>query len=129
MERKTLFRGKRLDNGEWMDGDLVLSAGYPDKAWIVESKTFIDKQLHGIGVREVDRATIGQYTGLTDKNGVKIFEGDIVYAETLNNKGHYQVKFKFGQFFIGINMPVAYVRDSCEVVGNIHDNPELLEAP
>ena len=75
----------------------------------------------------VDPATAGRYTGLTDKNGKKIFEGDIIHAVTPNTRGNYQVKFEYGMFSIGICMPIAYVRHSGEVIGNIHDNPELLE--
>lgn len=72
---------------------------------------------------QVDPDTVGQYTGLTDKNGQKIFEGDIVKVDGK----HYEVKYVLGQFFVGLNMPIAYKRFECEVVGNIHDNPELLE--
>lgn len=121
MNREIWFRGKRIDNGEWVVGSLVKMgpAGYfhyfilPDYASV-----FCDI--------EVDPGTIGQYIGLTDKNGVKIFEGDIIHAVTPNTSKNCCVKFEFGQFCVGINMPLAYVLHSCEVIGNIHDNPELL---
>ncbi len=132
MKREILFRGKRLDNGEWMGGDLVLSATYPDKAWIAESKIFIGKQLHGVGVREVDHATVGQYTGLADKNGVKIFEGDIlrhgrtlheVVFERRNRSAYFGWRVEADETW---HFDYDFLRQ-LEVVGNIHDNPELLE--
>lgn len=125
--REILFRGKRVGNGKWIEGDLLSSGAYPDRLWITESKTFFDKQLQNIGIIEVDPATVGQYTGLQDKNGNKIFEGDIVHAITPNTSKNCLVKCERGQFCIGLCMPLAYVRNSSEVIGNIHDNPELLE--
>lgn len=118
MTREILFRGKRLDNGEWITGCLVKYAydstpyiGYLD-AW-------------GDGIYEVDPSTVGQYTGLT-ANGKKIFEGDIV----LRFGCCYKVCFENGQwvavdkhgFWVELYDDVTYT-----VIGNIHDNPELLE--
>lgn len=77
----------------------------------------------------VQSGTVCRYTGLVDKNGNKIFEGDIIKLDNslVTIPKNYGVKFAYGQFYIGINGPVAYVRDRCEVIGNIHENPELLE--
>lgn len=116
--REILFRGKRLDNGEWIIGYYIVVDSI---SYILPEKYFLN------GIVEVDPSTVGQYTGLTDKNGVKIFKGDIVHAVTPNTSKNCCVKFEYGQFCIGINMPLAYVRHSLEVIGNIHDNPELLK--
>ena len=120
--RDILFRGKRLDNGEWVYGFYC-----------------------------VDPSTVGQYTGLKDKNGKRIFEGDIIrthYANTRKNDFIEQVVFHNGRFCslykipgpgngkIWANLPdgVPHLPQDktpymewCEVMGNIHDNPELLE--
>lgn len=128
MERKILFRGKRIDNGEWVYGAFV-----PDALEMLNDLDgmygFIRRynpDARKTEMFEVDRETVGQYTGLTDKNGIKIFEGDIVRAVTPNTSKNFCVKFEYGKFCIGICMPLAYVRNSAEVIGNIHDNPDLL---
>ena len=103
-------------DGEWVDGSLFID----------EKKEKHEILVGYVNYRvgwEVDPATIGQYTGLKDKNGKKIFEGDIVKFD----KKYYEVKYEMGQFFFGINMPIAYKRFEIEVIGNIHDNPELLK--
>ncbi len=117
---EALFRGKRLDNGEWVYGDLEHNAQGEEyiRCWYCGAYQ----------AYKIDPATRGEYTGLTDKNGMKIFEGDIIHVVIPNSNGNFEVKFKYGQFYIGINMSIAYVRNSCEVICNIHDNPELLKA-
>lgn len=119
MNREILFRGKRVDNGEWVIGyylfagtDFILPVG---------------KYLNDIV--SVAPNTIGQYTGLIDKNGVKIFEGDI-----LNENGYYftvvydarNAKFKL-QYVHVIQYPEWNRGVLMEVIGNIYDNLELLE--
>lgn len=116
MSRKILFRGKRTDNGEWTQGYLFRIWG---KAYICWG-TVNDVP----DMKEVDPETVCQYTGLTDKKGRKIFEGNIL---KIPEKKNHNVKFEYGQFCVGINCPVAYIRTECEVIGNIFDNPELLE--
>ena len=119
--REILFRGKRIDNGEWTYGFVEV---YDDGA------CFITKP-NGEGDK-VDPTTVGQYTGLNDKNRKKIFEGDIVSGffnhEKIVGYIFYGSDASFfiqrdGLFGIGLNN----ASDWLEVIGNIHDNPELLE--
>lgn len=63
------------------------------------------------------------FSGVHDKNKKEIYKGDIVIVDDKI----YEVKYLFAQFFIGLNMPIAYKRFKCEVIGNIYENPELLE--
>jgi len=124
--REILFRGKRMDNGEWVKGFYVC---IPDTHYIMTGK--FDSLTNGIINSEaykVDPSTIGQFTGLEDKLGTKIFEGDVI-----DDLGvEYIVVFDsdYAQFrgkFDGWNAEISHIASRCEVIGNIHDNPELLE--
>lgn len=132
MEREILFRGKRLDNGEWIKGDFISSVTHADRAWITESKTLLDGEICEIGVREVDPATVGQYTGLTDKNGKKIFEGDILSRDCYDASGRI-VKIVYSEELAEFCAQTSsgggfsMLPPNGKVIGNIHDNPALLE--
>lgn len=119
--RELLFRGKTVDKDKWVEG------WYGEKsfgAWPLRPAItpFEDARRGHLYYEEVKPDTVGQYTGLDDKNGKRIFEGDIVKVDGK----HYEVQYMLGQFFVGINMPIAYKRFECEVIGNIHDDPDLI---
>ena len=132
--REILFRGKRVDNGEWIQGDIVQFPVHGVVRIVEQEPSYKDA--------EVDSDTVGQYTGLTDKNGKKIFEGDIIHLEysQVFFGGEYfgeytaEVSYKEGCFITnGINngdeieTPLSgFDNDELEIIGNIHDNPELL---
>lgn len=135
--REILFRGKRLDNGEWVEGTyLHLNVGKdyicPGAVWIGTLQPC---------KYDVDPSTVGQYTGLKDMNGKRIFEGDIVqYEERLFYSGNvlvaHPVMFEEGGFCVRYYFLSNWLRngfggniklEGIEVIGNIHDNPELLD--
>ena len=135
--REILFRGKRLDNGEWIDGHLI---GYEDgRSRICESHTDIfcyekDRSIIQTVAHEVDTSTVGQYTGLKDKNGKQIWEWDVIKRFWLGAEIIYCVRYDGeNAHFIGkaLNKRGFTTFDGdgemFEVIGNIHDNPELLE--
>ncbi len=116
------FRGKRTDNGEWVYGNLVRGCD-EQYAYIVE---FGNEELCRNYV-DIDPKTVGQYTGLKDKNGAKIFEGDIVKRFWLGKMYIYQIDYDNGlASFIGqagVNFTTFdYDSAEFEVVGNIYDN-------
>lgn len=141
--REILFRGKRVDNGEWAYGYLYVCGR--DNA--VEISNY-DKDLNMERMTNVViPETVGQYTGLTDKNGTKIFEGDILaikfyskYIERVSWQGKpdaiASVFYDLNAFSMkaqnGIDIRYADFCDinykETEIIGNIHDNPELIES-
>ena len=120
--REILFRGRSMAQGsEWLYGDVLM---YENSAQIWET---IDGRKHN---SVVSIKTVGQYTGLTDKNGKKIFEGDICKHRS-NYSGEYiisAVTYTDGEFLAMVNENSGFsLSDKLEVIGNIHDNPELLK--
>lgn len=137
--REILFRGKRIDNGKWVYGYYFYDSFY-NKAYITVGNYCMriskGKSNHRIiNAFEVDAKAVGQYTGLKDKNGNKIFEGDIVdFPDRCDDDGYGVVKYDADETEFGIEYDSIYTglgrqyhsRD-IEVIGNIYDSPELLK--
>ena len=124
--REVIFRGKRTDNGEWIEGSLL------GIDWCDKPSTYSIAPNTPVSVfYSVIPETVGQYTGLTDKNGVRIFEGDIV-SLVKHDSLIYKVVYVPCRYELvnrkGVNFFVLdiYKSENIEVIGNIHDNPELL---
>lgn len=116
--REILFRGKQRDNGEWFYGDLI----HLNHCVSIRSKDC---------ARSVVPETVGQYTGLTDKNGRKIFEGDLIRSTETGETAIVQWFSEHSAFMIWCKTSnqVGFLyeceKSIIEVIGNIHDNPEL----
>lgn len=148
--REILFRGKRIDNGKWVEGYYYKAKYYRtddelcDYITVPHPKEYNEPSSHYI----VGPETVGQYTGLTDKNGKRIFEGDMI--KPFNDEiDKMVVEFNFGQFLLCLYgergymaeygweesgnygcfeaEPLSSYGDDIEVIGNIHENPELLK--
>lgn len=127
--REILFKGKRTDNGEWVEGYLINFWG---------EYCIVNTDSRDICFK-VDPETVGQFTGYTDKNGKKIFEGDIVrhgfgkytsythvvewVDESCGFEPFSDSRENCGHCGGGVNPDI----EDCYVIGNAHDNPELLE--
>ena len=132
--REILFRGKKVTDGEWVYGYYVQTNDFLDEIkhnliFEVDSVDYYCSEF--AGVHEVDPQTVDQYTGLTDKNGAKIFEKDIVEADFgIAGMNKLVVEFETGAFYLCHNARLMYLlrnwHDYVEVVGNLYDNPELL---
>ena len=142
--REILFKAKRIDNGEWVEGYLVKACQntYPNGYEIIDKNGInydeLDCWQSSFTSYEVDEKTICQYTGLVDKNGNKIWENDICSTDI--KRPYAIVEFRNGCFMYNLNdgakdyydimMPTEPLVDSdkyTEVIGNIFDNPELLK--
>lgn len=128
--REILFRGKRKDNGEWVEGYFVYAKSDFDDETLREADIIphnTDRVYKGEYhlVYPCIPETVGQYTGLTDKNGKKIFEGDII--KDIEGRMN-EVEYYRGRFYPFISFPeyTCWNADECEVIDNIHDNPELM---
>lgn len=127
--RERLFRGKRVDNGEWIVGGLLQDDD--GKTYIVgyEHRGGIDGMIDAeLILWEVIPETVGQYVELPDKNGEKIFEGDIVRDTEDFDVGKIFFDTYTAMFVIGFETTITDFNDgySLEVIGNIYDNPELV---
>jgi len=145
--RAIKFRGKEINNGEWVYGDLILGDCFPKRVWISsihdrERLRSIDSGTKKAIFRayEVDPETVGQFTGLKDYNGKEIYEGDILRVtdeadevNVLNSDtgiGVVEWLDKWGFWNISnIENGLGDILNwgHAEVIGNIHDNPESLK--
>mgnify|MGYP000186567664 CR=1 FL=1 len=143
MEERYLFKAKRIDNGEWVFGDLVHSV-------YKIGDTCVGQYGNEVGMHEVDQSTICQCTGLKDKNGKLIWENDIIHKPFYTDYDAYanseaytgRIQYEDGGWSIEITKSdgrvcvspiidmIAYSKDieHFEVIGNIFDNTELLES-
>ena len=123
-EREILFRGKIIElckyQGQWLEGFFGSDNG----------KTFIAIQNeNGLNGYFCDSKTVGQYTGLTDKDGTRIFEGDVIKHRGENFIVNWDEECAGFYPFYDQDNPIGYgvIGEESEVIGNIHDNPELLK--
>ena len=125
--REILFRGKQIDDGEWVYGNLLNKIDLNKPIPIFWTSLIHDGALTAI---EVIPETVGQFTGLTDKNGKKIFEGDICVSTLgyIFKVAYDSENARFIGFDIENNSIIYPGREpKAEVIGSIHDNPELLK--
>lgn len=131
MNNRYLYKAKRIDNGEWVEGDLVHSV-------YKINDTCVGKYGSDVGIHQVCENTICQCTGLKDKNGKLIWENDVVRKVDTNalgyhrericmvsfdNSGYWKIMTTLGDgYWIG-----EFEKEQLEVIGNTFDNPEMLE--
>ncbi len=135
--REILFRGRQLNGTEWFEGDLSHVIHDGGRCYVFPADGYNSPDWY-----EVNPTTVGQYTGLTDKNGVKIFKGDIVrisvpiykwqtiedISEVYFDSGCYCVNWGGNYRPHDRTRIDSFIPDTkFEVIGNVHDNPELLE--
>ena len=145
--REIIFRGKRADNGEWVNGNLYTDKNKTEILKLCVWENYNNREV--VCNFPIDKATVGQFIGVKDKDGNKIFEGDIVECVSWNEyfsdpttgkvmepfRRRMEVVFMAGGFKLVEHLPQPckdnvwnmIVEGDLTVIGNIHDNPELLK--
>lgn len=124
MKDRYLFKAKQLDNGEWVQGALFNGESHCIIGQEIKFSPYTEHECKIVGY-EVDRNTICQCTGLKDKNGKLIWENDILKYEWDRTRIDF-IKYQAPIFTYSKTMRWSLQQD--EVIGNIFDNPELLES-
>lgn len=127
--RDILFKAKRISDGQWVEGYLYKQVGVKDRIYFA-----IEVIDNTVKAYEVDESTICQYTGLTDKNGNKIWENDVVWVcETdraiviFSEKYSGYILQPIGDYYFDSPMLADNVDIIDNIIGNIFDNPELVK--
>ena len=138
MEDRYLFKAKRLDNGEWVEGHYITNEKDPNHAYIGYLFGVVDGMVHDTDIVEVIPSTLCQCTGLKDKNGKLIWDNDIMVAhlddaypedETYIRILWYESGFCSKEKGSEDISPIdKFDQEHFDVCGNIFDNPELLES-
>jgi uncharacterized phage protein (TIGR01671 family) len=130
--REILFKAKRIDNGEWVEGNYVKKYDLSGKRHLI---LYVDNYVRWKCVG-IDPKTLCQFTGLYDKNGKRIWENDVVWLVYDGKEHIYQIiwdnseldfKATNGEENYGSNFEYLLCCDEIEVIGNIFDNKELLQ--
>lgn len=129
MEDRYLFKAKRLDNGEWVTGNLVFSVYH-------KNDVCVGQYGNEVGIHEVDPSTICQCTGLKDKNGKLIWENAIVNCADAECYGYISWNESEAGFYFNVLLEdgrfneehIYDYQDCMEAIGNIFDNKDLLES-
>ena len=142
--RDVKFRAKRVDDGQWVYGSYLAhkecveyvgnGRQAPVKHLILHDGFAACSLRLSVECCEVDPATVGEFSGVYDKHGTPIYEGDIVRKRTYQGIKPCVVMFSFGCFHCGFgggsstaSHPYLLDDKNIEVIGNVHDNPELLD--
>ena len=134
MSREIIFKGKRKDDGEWAEGCLLSDEKTPEIMYIGYVSGVEDGVVHDVDIAEVYPDTVCQYTGLNDENGKRIWENDIVKVKYSDNFEEITQVVYTEHGYSPYSNEFECERCSCmceileaEVIGNIFDNPELLQ--
>ena len=123
--REIKFRGRSCLSGEWVYGDLIHRQIWGEALLVIRVQ---DDGFYEMLEYKVIPETVGQYTGLKDMNGMEVYEGDVVEMHIGEHRsGIYEWQSTHILFDLRFDLESISHAESIEVVGNVHDNPELLE--